>query len=151
MTIDDVIATFGSVEKARECLSSPLGVHERYSAKAAELICNLALLGLDSLAADPEREAKASDRVTELRGILLDLAVGDDYRAYLDELCRMADRPAPPSPSVVAEKIVRDVAELPDRDSPEDWPEAMLVTSDELRAIVLAALAASNANARGGQ
>jgi hypothetical protein len=34
--------------------------------------------------------------------------------------------------------IVRQVAELPDRSSPEDWPEAMLVTADELRAILTA-------------
>lgn len=32
--------------------------------------------------------------------------------------------------------IIRDVAELPDRNSPEDWPEAMLVTSYELRVIL---------------
>lgn len=32
--------------------------------------------------------------------------------------------------------IVRDVAELPDRTSPEDWPEAMLVTDHELRGIL---------------
>ncbi|MFZ5699696.1 MAG: hypothetical protein ACOY9J_13475 [Pseudomonadota bacterium] len=40
----------------------------------------------------------------------------------------------------LADAIVREVAELPDRDSPADWPAAMLVTSDELRGIVLAAL-----------
>lgn len=38
----------------------------------------------------------------------------------------------------LADAIVREVAELPDRDSPADWPAAMLVTSDELRGIVLA-------------
>ena len=32
--------------------------------------------------------------------------------------------------------IVRDVAELPDRDSPAYFPEAMLVTADELRSII---------------
>jgi hypothetical protein len=32
--------------------------------------------------------------------------------------------------------IVQRVAELPDRTSPEDWPDAMLVTPDELRAIL---------------
>lgn len=36
--------------------------------------------------------------------------------------------------------VIRDVAELPDRTSPDDWPEAMLVTADELRAILLARL-----------
>lgn len=32
--------------------------------------------------------------------------------------------------------IVRDVAELPDRTSPEEWPEAMIVTDEELRDIL---------------
>lgn len=44
----------------------------------------------------------------------------------------------------LAARVCREVAELPDRNSPEDWPEAMLVTHDELRAIVLAALRASS-------
>ena len=34
------------------------------------------------------------------------------------------------------ELIIRDVAELPDRTSPEDWPEALIVTSDELEEIL---------------
>jgi len=37
-------------------------------------------------------------------------------------------------------EIILNVAELPDRTSPDDWPEAMLVTADELETIVLAAL-----------
>lgn len=45
-----------------------------------------------------------------------------------------------PSNELIAQSIVSDVAELGDRNSPEDWPEAMLVTSDELTAIVLANL-----------
>lgn len=32
--------------------------------------------------------------------------------------------------------VLRDVAELPDRNSPADWPEAMLVTAPELRQIL---------------
>ena len=34
------------------------------------------------------------------------------------------------------DRVVQDVAELSDRNSPEDWPEAMLVTGEELRAII---------------
>ncbi len=34
------------------------------------------------------------------------------------------------------DNVLRDVAELPDRTSPEGWPEAMLVTADELRLIL---------------
>ena len=35
------------------------------------------------------------------------------------------------------DNVLRDVAELPDRNSPEDWPEAMLVTGAELRQIIV--------------
>lgn len=33
-------------------------------------------------------------------------------------------------------RIVSDIANMDDRDSPEDWPEAMLVTADELTEII---------------
>ncbi len=45
--------------------------------------------------------------------------------------------------AALAKRIVRDVSELPDRTSPDDWPEAMLVTADELQEIVNAAVSAS--------
>lgn len=34
-------------------------------------------------------------------------------------------------------RIITRVCELPDRTSPDDWPEAMLVTDDELHNILL--------------
>jgi L-aminopeptidase/D-esterase-like protein len=40
----------------------------------------------------------------------------------------------------IVDLIVRDVAELPDRTSPDDWPEAMIVTATELRQIIRARL-----------
>ena len=43
----------------------------------------------------------------------------------------------------VADEIVQAVSELPDRSSPDDWPEAMIVTSDELRDIVIRSYDAS--------
>lgn len=50
--------------------------------------------------------------------------------------------PEPPSTLVqrVSDAVVQAVAELPDRTSPDDWLEGMLVTADELRAIVADAL-----------
>jgi hypothetical protein len=39
-----------------------------------------------------------------------------------------------------AARIVLAVCEIPDRNSPDDQPEMMLVTPDELRSIVCAAL-----------
>lgn len=64
---------------------------------------------------------------------------------------RPAAPEAPSDAQDAAELIVREVAELPDRNSPEDWPEAMLVTADELRAIVIAAIAASEAGKGAGR
>jgi len=42
----------------------------------------------------------------------------------------------------IAAYVVRAVAELPDRNSPPEWPEAMLVTGDELTLIVANAFSA---------
>lgn len=36
----------------------------------------------------------------------------------------------------LADRVCLRVCELPDRTSPEDWPEACLVTSEELHAII---------------
>lgn len=47
--------------------------------------------------------------------------------------------PAGPSDAEIeafASRIALRVSELPDRSSPEDWPEAMLVTGDELAGII---------------
>lgn len=38
--------------------------------------------------------------------------------------------------AAIRQRVVQRVAELPDRTSPDDWPEAMLVTADELSTIV---------------
>lgn len=56
---------------------------------------------------------------------------------------RPAAQPAPvASAAAIADRICLDVAELPDRNSPQDWPEAMLVTADELKSIVIEAMTA---------
>ncbi len=56
-----------------------------------------------------------------------------------EETLRMAHRAELPVVTMVkiATAIVKRVAELPDRSSPDDWPEAMLVTSAELHRIIL--------------
>jgi hypothetical protein len=48
-------------------------------------------------------------------------------------------------PSGWIESIIRDVAELPDRNSPDDFPEAMLVTAAELEEIILRHTASATA------
>lgn len=47
-----------------------------------------------------------------------------------DEMTATARRPD------IATRIIQRVAELPERNSPEDWPEAMLVTGNELQLII---------------
>jgi hypothetical protein len=42
--------------------------------------------------------------------------------------------------TIIAERVVRDVAELPDRTSPDDQPDMMLVTAEELKGIVINAV-----------
>lgn len=44
---------------------------------------------------------------------------------------------APTIPKEWIENIIKRIAELPDRNSPEDWPDAMLVTVEELKRILL--------------
>ena len=46
------------------------------------------------------------------------------------------------------DSVLREVAELPDRNSPDGWPEAMLVTGAELRQIIVAHAPAEPVNAR---
>lgn len=48
----------------------------------------------------------------------------------------------------LADEFVRDVCELPDRTSPEDWPEAMLITGEELHEMLLAFARSVAADAR---
>ena len=61
-------------------------------------------------------------------------------RAYADATCAM--RLGTPlideamEADAIATSVCRAVSELPDRNSPQDWPEAMLVTGDELHQIV---------------
>lgn len=44
----------------------------------------------------------------------------------------------------IAVKVVRDVAELPDRTSPDGDPNMLIVTAAELKQIVLGALSAND-------
>jgi hypothetical protein len=53
-----------------------------------------------------------------------------DATRMLTELAALSGAEVP------VEQIIRRVAELSDRTSPDDWPEAMLVTAEELRDIL---------------
>ncbi|WP_230680954.1 hypothetical protein [Paracidovorax cattleyae] len=56
---------------------------------------------------------------------------------------QQASTPAEEDADGIALDVCRQVAELPDRNSPEHWPQAMLVTADELHMIVREAIAAT--------
>lgn len=45
----------------------------------------------------------------------------------------------------IADAVVLAVSELPDRTSPDEWPDAMLVTGEELREIIMTELRHSEA------
>lgn len=92
-------------------------------------------------------QARASDAI--------DAAIHKLLRAYADATAALRARGAVPSDRTalakrligevveadrVATAVCRTVAELPDRDSPPDWPLAMLVTSEELHSIVCGAI-----------
>ena len=100
---------------------------------------------VDSLRREPSGRAdQVAAELSEVRAILAGTDINslpNDYPTRrlaedrMADLARATALPAPP-PEGLAACIVREVAELPDRTSPEDWPEAMLVTADELTAII---------------
>lgn len=60
----------------------------------------------------------------------------EDYRARMR---RVLDAYDARKAKRIADIVLQEVLDLPDRNSPEDWPEACLVTGEELHGIVLAA------------
>ena len=85
-----------------------------------------------------------------LEDLLSDMRQHIDWTAHIDAV-RQALKPEPkaspggaetPREGVV-ERCIQRVAELRDRTSPDDWPEVMLVTADELADILREELAAS--------
>lgn len=96
-----------------------------------------ALVKLDGLYADlcdesPERPDWLRAALRVARGEQLGVAVNTAPAAALS--------PATVAqPVTVADRVVRMVGEMDDRTSPEDWPEAMLVTGEELHAFILLA------------
>jgi len=84
--------------------------------------------------------AKMCERLRQAakdRGERLDWYVSDSAKMRR-ALIALADRRAARQPvgEMAFDQVVQDVAELGDRTSPKDWPEAMLVTAEELKAIL---------------
>ena len=115
---------------ANGCLLTPEG--ERYAAPAP--VAQLTM---------PEGWVPLT--ITWETGYPEDVAYGpqrmmDRLKKWLDKhfAARIPDAraPAPVLTPAQVDQIVREVGELPDRESPEDCPEMMLVTASELRAII---------------
>ena len=93
----------------------------------------------------PDPESPAAIRNGKFAGLAsiaaqgLGMVRGPSLTEHLVEAQGDAE-PAAQQGDNIAVRVCRSVAELPDRDSPEGWPEAMLVTHEELHAIVLGAL-----------
>lgn len=151
------------IESARLFVMGPTDGTETTMSKQMHAVFNLALLGLDSLAADPEREAKA---LASIRSDIDECSYGMSSEpngdwiyvsAVMDILGhhRALLRPAPPSPSVAAlreaaRELLAHIAFWPKGNShlqADSYYTLRPVDVDRLRA----ALAASNANARGGE
>lgn len=101
------------------------------------------------IAGDTEDEAQecAKALCSEQNWDPLQDDLGDPYDQAMSDIEGRgpAPQPAAPQGDAIATAVCQSVAELPDRNSPEDWPEAMLVTADELHMIVREAIAAQQA------
>jgi hypothetical protein len=80
-----------------------------------------------------QKRSSALFEIDCLRGNVLEI-LALLYRDRAEQLPALAD--ARRALGHMIEKILCDVAELPDRSSPDDWPEAMLVTGEELDVIL---------------
>ena len=168
----------GGADEARKFIRYMRDDEPKLSVRS-QAVCDLALLGLDSLAAaDPEREAKVevdrklaqiarridfAMRATENCAIIVPL----DVQNELDALrVAVLGHHAPPSPSVAAlrdDDIVvltsSEVDDFPSEVSVRHMPSGLLVASRnettmagnlaKAKSALCAALAASNANAGG--
>jgi hypothetical protein len=147
-----------------QCIQERDSYHEWADKLAAAISAHFGVdIGEHSSANNPWREALEASPVAtapaggaepacpNCGGTGVDGDVGD--RGEIVETpcaCRSTAPTAQPQPQPQPEpnaedaavRICNAVAELGDRNSPEDWPEAMLVTHAELHAIVVEALAA---------
>lgn len=90
---------------------------------------------LSPLHAEMVRNAVSDFDRPDLRSSLVrHLFAGEEESARLRS--RLADVSSPTAIQGIIRRVITRVCELPDRTSPEDWPEAMLVTDEELHHIL---------------
>jgi hypothetical protein len=78
----------------------------------------------------------SDERLEEIASSLGKSTVYGEITSALRELQSLRAQPSPRERERIADRIVRDVMELPDRNSPDDTPDMMLVTGEELHNIV---------------
>ena len=141
--IDNMVAgmsaQLATVTAERDALRAQLA-----EARAAlKTVMRNAELSKEPCGSDPESPAAIRNgKFAGLASIAaqgLGMVRGPSLTEHLVEAQKDA-KPAAHQGDNIAVRVCRSVAELPDRDSPEGWPEAMLVTHEELHAIVLGAL-----------
>lgn len=100
----------------------------------------LAACALPAVQPDPAPADALHDKLREAVSTLRRMAegLGPEYRETCEEIAALLSEP--PADAALLDgtvaRILTQVCELPDRDSPEDRPEMLLVTSGELEAIV---------------
>ncbi|MGQ8878779.1 hypothetical protein ACUTR7_14820 [Delftia sp. NA_296.1] len=72
------------------------------------------------------------NREQELHAAIVVLRDLEGHQGAFAPSAKDQKAPAALNAAAIAEAVCQRVAELPDRNSPEDWPEAMLVTGTEL-------------------
>ena len=101
------------------------------AADRADLIDHARSLEAALLSAEKERESWRDEALYN-RTFREQVGVACDQRNAAELRAERLEAALREMPALIA----RDVAELPDRNSPEDWPDAMLVTGVELQHIV---------------
>ena len=111
------VNAYGSTEALRSAL-----------AEARRMCWTAVRLGIDDPAFDPEKHALIQQIDAALSG---SPAPSTEARIVASHALPVAtwDR--------IASAVVKRVAELPDRSSPDEWPEAMLITGEELHHIIM--------------
>lgn len=85
---------------------------------------------------DPAELAELRKENAELKATLLSRHGGEPLALLAELDAERAENARLRADRDAIDLILRDVAELPDRTSPDDWPEALLVTAEELREIL---------------
>lgn len=137
------------VRHLRNMASGSTGASATLMRAAADAMSQRPKEGADN----PEYLAARLGRVAKLAGVkmpdrMTDAQIAEVAPTILGEIARALEQQAAAAPDWISD-VVRDVAELPDRDSPEGQPDMMLVTVNELHDIIARHAAPARADEAG--